>query len=673
MKLTTLFLLVLILPASVLADGVMRPTTISYPQDFLRTRMTKVDVSMVGQCAMTTVYQEFVNESNDSTDAVYSFPLPPDARATAFYFWSNDTLFLAPLKIKEQATNPGTGEGGIDALLTDYLGSNAIRVLVHSIHAHAIQKIRLEYISFCPYVSGKISYSYPLATAAFVTYPLDFFSFTVHLNATDDILSDTLSAPGSMSDISSGPHARTVTATASKLYPVGTDITYSYTTATPVLGFDLFSASNDSMDGHFVFVLKPPSSRDTSTVLHKNIVFVVDRSSSTAGAPLDESKNAIGECIARMNEGDRFNILAFNYGLNFLFSPNSLPATAGNISTALAYLSAITASGGSDLNTALQAGINSFGADTAHCIILLFSDGRSPVMPATIKAANTINAGIFPIAVSKNPDRSRLEMLSYMNYGFPTFLLPTDPIRDIILDVFDRVNDPIMKDVRMEVAPNAYDLLPAALHTVYQGSRFFLTGRFTSAVSTMLSIAGMSRTGPMFADLPLAMSADKKTFAFAEKFWAKEKLDDLERYVAVYGESDSLKNLMISVSLRYGLRCKYTAYIADKTHPVTNVPASTALAPRLFTLAGNFPNPFNPGTTIRFSTHGMRPGVATIRIYNILGQLIATMTIVVADSGQFDVYWNGMSDAGRVVPSGVYLYTVELHGTVLRGSMVLVK
>jgi flagellar hook assembly protein FlgD len=93
----------------------------------------------------------------------------------------------------------------------------------------------------------------------------------------------------------------------------------------------------------------------------------------------------------------------------------------------------------------------------------------------------------------------------------------------------------------------------------------------------------------------------------------------------------------------------------------------------LFSLAGNFPNPFNPGTTIRFSTHGMRPGVATIRIYNILGQLIATMTIVVAESGQFDVYWNGRSDAGRVVPSGVYLYTVELQGELLRGSMILVK
>ncbi len=90
--LTFLLIAACIVTASAFADGVIRPTNTSYPKDFLRTRMTKVDVAIYGQIAVTKVYQEFVNEWQQKTNAVYSFPLPADARATDFFFWANDTM-----------------------------------------------------------------------------------------------------------------------------------------------------------------------------------------------------------------------------------------------------------------------------------------------------------------------------------------------------------------------------------------------------------------------------------------------------------------------------------------------------------------------------------------------------------------------------------------------------
>ncbi|RQW02503.1 hypothetical protein EH222_13565, partial [candidate division KSB1 bacterium] len=109
----SLFLALLAMP--LMADGLLMPVEENYPKDFLRNRLTHVTVKINGLIAETEVYQEFENEWDQAVDAVYSFPLPPDARATQFLYWVDDKIFRAVLKVREQATNPGTGEGGIVA------------------------------------------------------------------------------------------------------------------------------------------------------------------------------------------------------------------------------------------------------------------------------------------------------------------------------------------------------------------------------------------------------------------------------------------------------------------------------------------------------------------------------------------------------------------------------
>jgi hypothetical protein len=143
--------LIMILGTSAIADGLLRPSAEGYPRDLLQNRLTKIYVRLSGQIAETAVYQEFVNEWNKPTNAVYSFPLPPDARATAFFYWYNDKCYKAVLKVKEQAVNPGTGEGGVAALINKYIGRNGIKVFLQDIPAGGIQKVQLHYISICPY------------------------------------------------------------------------------------------------------------------------------------------------------------------------------------------------------------------------------------------------------------------------------------------------------------------------------------------------------------------------------------------------------------------------------------------------------------------------------------------------------------------------------------------
>jgi len=93
--------------------------------------------------------------------------------------------------------------------------------------------------------------------------------------------------------------------------------------------------------------------------------------------------------------------------------------------------------------------------------------------------------------------------------------------------------------------------------------------------------------------------------------------------------------------------------------------------PATWSLEQNYPNPFNPETEIRYST--LKAGEISLSVYNILGQRIASLVSTAMEPGTHTARWNGRDDAGRVMPSGVYIYKLEGPGFVQARRMVLMK
>jgi hypothetical protein len=83
------------------------------------------------------------------------------------------------------------------------------------------------------------------------------------------------------------------------------------------------------------------------------------------------------------------------------------------------------------------------------------------------------------------------------------------------------------------------------------------------------------------------------------------------------------------------------------------------IAPLSFKLEQNFPNPFNPSTTIKYSL----PIEANVklRIYNILGQEIKSLVNQIHRAGFYEIEWNGQDNANQQVASGVYIYTMQAN------------
>lgn len=93
--------------------------------------------------------------------------------------------------------------------------------------------------------------------------------------------------------------------------------------------------------------------------------------------------------------------------------------------------------------------------------------------------------------------------------------------------------------------------------------------------------------------------------------------------------------------------------------------------PAKFALDQNFPNPFNPTTTIRYSV--ARAGRVRLTIFNIRGERVVTLADQAVTLGSHSLLWNGENSNGRSVASGVYLYRLEAGGLVASRKMLLLK
>ncbi len=79
-------------------------------------------------------------------------------------------------------------------------------------------------------------------------------------------------------------------------------------------------------------------------------------------------------------------------------------------------------------------------------------------------------------------------------------------------------------------------------------------------------------------------------------------------------------------------------------------------------LVANYPNPFNPSTTISFQLISEHTESTEINIYNIKGQKVKQLVSDQRSAGQYSVIWDGLDDIGKPVGSGIYFYNLRIDG-----------
>lgn len=148
---------------------------------------------------------------------------------------------------------------------------------------------------------------------------------------------------------------------------------------------------------------------------------------------------------------------------------------------------------------------------------------------------------------------------------------------------------------------------------------------------------------------------------------------------------------LLGVRLRPGVTLDSTLLLAINPDNGTSFPAKVIVSvtdplpvepeptppgsslPRAFSLGANFPNPFNPSTTITYHVPEGAPEHVSLKVYNLRGQLVATLVDSPRPPGEYGVTWDGTDNNGCGLPSGVYFYRMNAGPFHSTRKMVLLK
>ena len=149
-------------------------------------------------------------------------------------------------------------------------------------------------------------------------------------------------------------------------------------------------------------------------------------------------------------------------------------------------------------------------------------------------------------------------------------------------------------------------------------------------------------------------------------------------YEAVHQAQDDATG--ISVRARFNNWVTGTAYFDDfsvvkmvvaGTGGLEPEPGQTAKVADKYMLLRNYPNPFNPETTIEYVLPNRSQ--VSLTVYNILGQHLRTLTNTVQVAGTYKMVWDARNENGELMPSGVYLYVLSTNERQITKKMVLMR
>ncbi|MCI0512872.1 T9SS type A sorting domain-containing protein, partial [candidate division KSB1 bacterium] len=96
--------------------------------------------------------------------------------------------------------------------------------------------------------------------------------------------------------------------------------------------------------------------------------------------------------------------------------------------------------------------------------------------------------------------------------------------------------------------------------------------------------------------------------------------------------------------------------------------------PTIFHLSQNYPNPFNATTCLYFRVNFVnQPGEARVAIFNLLGASVTEMVLPLTTAGNYRITWDGLDRRLQPVPSGIYIFRLQIGATRWQKKMLLLR
>jgi Ca-activated chloride channel family protein len=553
-----------------LADGMILPEALS--PDYLVVRYHRVTVDIEDSHAVTRVEQEFYNPNPFPVEGRYLFPVPPEAILSRF----QAVVDGQPQQVDRQdpaATNATLYDIVVqrqDPSLLQYADWETLAFDI-SLPPGGSRQMSLEYEEVLVPSGGLYHYRYVLSVERYSSQLLEEVSLTVDLRSSAGLAS-----------LYSSSHP----VTTEWLRPGQARVSWEAQNVRPTDDFDLFFAPAEGGFGgglltgqrndrdHFLFLFSPEAESRQANTLPKDIVFVMDRSGSMSGEKIEQAQNALQFILGQLGEDDRFSIISFNDQLS-IWAHTLQPMEKPALTEAWRYVGQLSADGNTDLEAALQAGLEILARSEsreAPQIVVFLTDGLptagvtdGALIARLVAGTNArLEARLHVFGVGYDVNSHLLDRLAADNGGTVTYVQPGENLETILTGFYARIAHPVLTSVQVEFEGlEVSDLYPQAIPDLFQGSSLLLTGRYQATKRTV-AVRVRGRAGGERREYVYRFDLDQISDRdFVPRLWATRRVGELLDRVRVEGESPALADEIRELGLGYGLVTPYTNFVIE--------------------------------------------------------------------------------------------------------------
>lgn len=554
------------------AVGLLIPNRADIPP--LSIRYHRVSVSVRERIAETRVEQTFLNQTGETLEAWYVFPVPEGATVSGFAMWVNGVRQEGELLEAGRAREiyEGIVARMRDPGLVEHIGGNLFRARVFPIAPYGEQRIEITFTQTLDYEAGLVHYRYPLRTPGSVATTLS--DCTISLDIASRTPIRAIYSPSHAIAVGrSGENQATASFEASGV-ALDSDFDLFYGVADGDVGLSLLTHRPSGEDGFFLAMVAPRTELTDAEIAGKDVLFVIDTSGSMAGDKIERARAALDYMLQRLRPADTFQVVRFSTDVETLFDGGqSVPATPENVARARRFASRFVAAGGTAIHPALTEALRQRRpASTASGprMVVFLTDGMPTVgvtEPSRIVrdvTAASHGTRLFAFGLGDDVNTTFLDQLAQSNGGLGDYFRDGTELERRMSNFFDRVAYPVFVDLHLSLpGVSAYDVYPRDLGNLYRGDQILVVGRFRGEGPGRIVLEG--RLGHEVTTRELGFDvtfpAQEARNEFLPRVWAVRKVGTLLDEIRLNGERPELRDEVVSVARRYGIVTPYTSYL----------------------------------------------------------------------------------------------------------------